>query len=119
MHAVLPARWMATRIGKRGTVVIPAPFRREFGLEEGASVIVEARDGGIFLKPAAVDLLSDGERHELLEGANRAYAAVKMNPRAWAEEQRARTAWQNTAGAALPLGIRSEIWTDDDYVPRD
>ena len=41
-----------SRVGKRGTVVIPAPLRRRFGIEEGTLVIAEARDDGILIRPA-------------------------------------------------------------------
>ena len=41
-----------TRIGKRGTFVIPAPLRRKYGLEEGSEVIAEETDAGILLRPA-------------------------------------------------------------------
>jgi AbrB family looped-hinge helix DNA binding protein len=33
----------ASRVGKRGAVVIPARLRKRFGLEEGAFVIAEER----------------------------------------------------------------------------
>jgi AbrB family looped-hinge helix DNA binding protein len=42
------------RVGKRGTVVIPAPLRKAFGVEEGAFIIAEARPEGILLRPAGV-----------------------------------------------------------------
>ena len=42
----------ASRIGKRGTVVIPARLRKHFGLEEGTFVIAEERPDGILLRPA-------------------------------------------------------------------
>ena len=44
----------AVKIGKRGTVVIPAGVRRRFGLEEGSLVLVEAGPEGVLLRPAAV-----------------------------------------------------------------
>src|SRR5215204_4706309 len=42
-----------SRVGKRGTVVIPAALRRRFGIEEGSLVIVEDREEGILIRPAA------------------------------------------------------------------
>jgi AbrB family looped-hinge helix DNA binding protein len=42
------------RVGKRGTVVLPAALRRQFGMEEGAMLIAEAVDEGILLRPAVV-----------------------------------------------------------------
>jgi AbrB family looped-hinge helix DNA binding protein len=40
------------KIGKRGTIVIPAALRRRFALEEGATVIIEEREDGVSLRPA-------------------------------------------------------------------
>ena len=42
-----------SRVGKRGTVVIPAALRRRFGIEEGSLVIAEDREEGIPIRPAA------------------------------------------------------------------
>ncbi|HUM03224.1 MAG TPA: AbrB/MazE/SpoVT family DNA-binding domain-containing protein [Thermoanaerobaculia bacterium] len=42
----------ATRIGKRGTVVIPVRMRKRIGLEEGALVLVEEDRGGVVIRPA-------------------------------------------------------------------
>ncbi len=44
----------ASRVGKRGTVVIPATLRRRFGIEEGALVIAEEREEGVLIRPAVV-----------------------------------------------------------------
>ncbi len=41
-----------SRVGKRGTVVIPAALRRRFGIEEGSLVITEDREEGILIRPA-------------------------------------------------------------------
>ena len=41
-----------SRIGKRGSFVIPASLRRIFGLEEGSAVIAEETDDGILIRPA-------------------------------------------------------------------
>ena len=42
----------SSRIGKRGTFVIPATLRRRFGLTEGATVIAEETADGILIRPA-------------------------------------------------------------------
>ena len=42
---------IATRVGKRGTIVIPANLRQTYGLEEGSQVSVEARPEGVLLRP--------------------------------------------------------------------
>ena len=43
-----------SRVGKRGTVVIPAALRRRYGIEEGSFVIAEPRDGGVLIRPAVI-----------------------------------------------------------------
>lgn len=42
----------AGRVGKRGTLVIPARLRRIFGIEEGSELIAEETPEGILLRPA-------------------------------------------------------------------
>jgi len=41
-----------TKIGRRGTVVIPAAMRRRFGFAEGSLIIAEERAEGVLLRPA-------------------------------------------------------------------
>ena len=41
-----------TKVGRRGTIVIPAELRRRFGLEEGSLVIAESTDEGVLIRPA-------------------------------------------------------------------
>lgn len=41
----------ATKMGKRGTVVIPAGIRRKYGFEEGLPLLAEGRPEGILLRP--------------------------------------------------------------------
>ena len=40
-----------TKVGKRGTVVIPAGMRRKYGFEEGSLVVAEPRAEGVLLRP--------------------------------------------------------------------
>jgi bifunctional DNA-binding transcriptional regulator/antitoxin component of YhaV-PrlF toxin-antitoxin module len=50
-------------------VVIPASLRRELGLEEGALVIAEKREGGILFRPAValpIETYSPQKKAELL-----------------------------------------------------
>jgi AbrB family looped-hinge helix DNA binding protein len=57
------------RIGKRGTLVIPAALRRRFGIEEGNLVIAEEREDGILIRPAVavpVETYSPRRRAEFL-----------------------------------------------------
>lgn len=43
---------MTSRVGKRGTIVVPASLRARYGMEEGSLVIAEQREDGILLRPA-------------------------------------------------------------------
>jgi AbrB family looped-hinge helix DNA binding protein len=59
----------SSRIGKRGTFVIPAKLRRRFGLNEGSTVIAEETEDGILLRPAVtvpVESYSAKRRAEFL-----------------------------------------------------
>ncbi|MEI9477583.1 MAG: AbrB/MazE/SpoVT family DNA-binding domain-containing protein [Deltaproteobacteria bacterium] len=40
-----------TKVGKRGTVVIPAELRRKYGFEEGSLIVAEGRAEGVLLRP--------------------------------------------------------------------
>lgn len=42
------------KLGKRGTFVIPAELRRQYGLSEGSLVIAEATEQGILIRPATL-----------------------------------------------------------------
>jgi len=42
------------KMGKRGTLVIPAKLRKQFGLEDGSLLITEAANGEIRLRPAVL-----------------------------------------------------------------
>ncbi len=58
-----------TTVGSRGTVVIPAPLRRQYGLRTGSLIIAEPRDDGILLRPAValpVEIYSPERRAEVL-----------------------------------------------------
>jgi AbrB family looped-hinge helix DNA binding protein len=46
------ARSESGRVGKRGTLVIPARLRGMFGLEEGTDVVIEATPDGVLIRPA-------------------------------------------------------------------
>src|SRR5262249_2912144 len=47
-------RMMTATVGRRGTVVVPAPLRKRFGIQEGGFVIFEEQDGVVVLRPATV-----------------------------------------------------------------
>ena len=60
---------VTSRVGKRGTIVVPAKLRQRYGLDEGVLVIAEAREDGILLRPAVavpVELYSPERRAEFL-----------------------------------------------------
>jgi AbrB family looped-hinge helix DNA binding protein len=40
------------KMGKRGTIVLPAKLRKQFGLADGSLLITEAKDGEIRIRPA-------------------------------------------------------------------
>lgn len=75
----------AARVGKRGTVVIPAKLRRKFGIEEGSSVLMEAGSDGVVIRPAVmvpVEVWSAERKAAfLLENA------VDQKDYAWAKKQ--------------------------------
>lgn len=58
-----------SKVGKRGTVVIPASLRRRYGFNEGSLVIAEERDEGVLIRPTAalpVKIYSPERRAEFL-----------------------------------------------------
>ena len=58
-----------TRIGKRGTIVLPARMRKRYGFEEGTMVVAEESEYGVLLRPAAVmpvEIYSPERKAELL-----------------------------------------------------
>lgn len=57
------------RVGRRGTIVIPAEMRRSFGLEEGSLIVAETRPEGILIRPAValpIEVYSDERKAEFL-----------------------------------------------------
>lgn len=77
----------ASKVGRRGTVVLPAKLRRRLGIEEGSFVVAEEREDGILIRPAAVlpvEIYTPERRAEFLlnnavdaEDYQRARAEVK------------------------------------------
>jgi AbrB family looped-hinge helix DNA binding protein len=78
---------LASKVGRRGTVVLPAKLRRRLGIEEGSFVVAEEREDGILIRPATVlpvEIYSAERRAEFLlnnaagaEDYRRARAEVK------------------------------------------
>jgi len=59
----------AVKIGLRGTIVIPADLRKQYGLNEGTLVLAEPVAEGILLRPVAmvsVELYSKERKAEFL-----------------------------------------------------
>jgi len=57
------------KMGKRGTVVIPAEARRRYGLDEGEMLVMEESAGGLLLKPVRayeVEVYTPERRAEFL-----------------------------------------------------
>ena len=57
------------KMGRRGTLVIPAGLRRRYGMEEGDLVVVEEREGGIFIRKAVtlpVEMYSPERKAEFI-----------------------------------------------------
>jgi len=73
------------RVGKRGTVVIPAVLRQAYQIEEGTLLIAEPRAEGIMLRPAALVPIevytTERKAQFVLE------SAVTKDDYAWAREQ--------------------------------
>jgi len=58
-----------SKVGRRGTVVIPARLRKRFGMKEGTIVIAEECAEGVLLRPAVavpVEIYSDERVAEFL-----------------------------------------------------
>lgn len=59
----------SSKVGKRGTLVIPAKLRRRFGIEEGSEVIAEETPEGILIRPAVtvpIEVYADERKAEFL-----------------------------------------------------
>ncbi|MEW6726291.1 MAG: AbrB/MazE/SpoVT family DNA-binding domain-containing protein [Bacillota bacterium] len=73
------------KVGRRGTVVIPAYLRKKYGLEEGTLVIAEPRPEGILLRPAvalSIEIYTPERKAEFLLNN-----AVTPEDYAWAVEE--------------------------------
>ena len=57
------------RLGRKGTLVIPASLRRRFAMAEGSMFIAEETDQGILIRPAVtvpIELYSPERKAEFL-----------------------------------------------------
>ncbi len=74
-----------SKVGKRGTLVIPAPLRRRFGIEEGSLVVAEATEEGVLIRPAVavpVEVYTPRRKAEFLLSN-----ATDADDYAWAVEE--------------------------------
>lgn len=58
-----------TKIGKRGSLIIPSSLRQQFDLKDGSMVIAEEHENGILIRPAYVmplDRYSNQQKAEYL-----------------------------------------------------
>ena len=58
-----------SKVGRNGTLVIPAKLRRRFGLKEGGMVVLEETEDGINIRPAVampVEVYSARRKAEFL-----------------------------------------------------
>ena len=44
----------AVKVGKRGTIIVPAKLRKRYGIEEGALVTTGPREDGVLIRRAIV-----------------------------------------------------------------
>jgi AbrB family looped-hinge helix DNA binding protein len=50
---------------RKGVVVIPAEMRKELGLDEGSLLLMERREGGIFIRPAVAVAVEEYSKERL------------------------------------------------------
>jgi AbrB family looped-hinge helix DNA binding protein len=103
-----------SKVGKRGTVVIPAALRQRFGIAEGSLVIAEAHEKGVLIRPA-VAVPVDEYRQKFFAEVDHGYAELREDPIAWAAEVAERSLLEGTLLDGLDP---DEIWTDDGDVRR-
>lgn len=75
-----------SKVGKRGTLVIPAKLRNRFGLKEGSLVIAEETPEGILLRPAIAiptTVFTQEQVEELLLEGLASGESVDMTPSDW------------------------------------
>jgi AbrB family looped-hinge helix DNA binding protein len=84
-----------TRVGKHGTVVIPAAVRRQYHLDEGTTLLIEERPDGVLLRPAVAPITAE-ERERFFDELDAMVAEAQQDPEGWAEELAERRLLENT-----------------------
>lgn len=65
---------MLTTLSSKGQIVLPAPMRRLLGLKARSKVLIEERDGGIFISPVK-------KARSIVPIDYLPFGAIKMNER--------------------------------------
>ena len=84
-----------TRVGKRGTLVLPAALRRRYHLDDGAVVLVEEQAGGLFVKAALVSPSAE-ERQRFFAVLAEQVQVTRADAVTWAKETAEREALAGT-----------------------
>ena len=100
------------KVGKHGSVTIPAELLRQYGIEEGSLLLVEGREDGVLFRPTG-DLPADKAQRDFLLETQQAYAELRSDPAAWQAELAERATLEGTLLDGLDL---DEIWTEDDFI---
>ena len=102
------------KVGKRGTVIIPAEMRRHHRLEEGTPVVIEDRPEGVLFR-AAPSAPSWEERRRFFAAFNEAVLTTQRDAPAWADElaDRARLAGTLADGLAVEQGAVVDVAPDE------
>jgi len=89
----------SAKVGKRGTVVIPAKLRKKYGIKEGSSILLEDGPDGVVIRPA-----------------------VTLPVEVWSPERKAAFLLENAVDAGDYEWARGEVrrmGLDPDRVPHD
>jgi AbrB family looped-hinge helix DNA binding protein len=58
---------ITSRVGKRGTIVIPAELRQRLGLNDETLVVIEEQGGGVLIRPAVALPIDVYSQHRIAE----------------------------------------------------
>jgi AbrB family looped-hinge helix DNA binding protein len=85
-----------TKVGKRGTVVIPAAVRERYGLHDGVRLIVEEHPDGILLRRASLPITTE-EREQFFRELDEQVAVTQRDdPAGWEAELAERRIYEGT-----------------------
>jgi AbrB family looped-hinge helix DNA binding protein len=91
------------KVGKRGTVVLPAKIRRRSGIKEGTILIAEESPYGILIRPAAflpIEIYTPGTRRTAAHGSR---------PERSPQEAEEATAGENPPSNLKKLGVIPDV----------